>query len=442
MRHFPAFFDLFGRAVLIVGDTRAARQRFRLAKAAGAEVRAVTVPTAADLSGAALAFIATGDADSDRAAAMLARLAHVPANVVDRPELCDFVVPAIVDREDVVIGIGTGGASPILARWLRGRIEDVLPGRLGALARLLAGFRDSVRAVISGAGARRRFWEQVMSGPIAARALSGDEQGARAALLGQLNRRDAPAAHGEVSLVGAGPGDPGLLTLRALQAMQAADVILHDELVTDEVLALARREAELICVGKQKGRHSHSQDEINALLLEQALAGRNVVRLKGGDPFVFGRGGEERDYLARHGIAVSVVPGVTAALGCAAAAGIPLTHRDHASAVTFVTGHLKNGLPAADWRALVQARQTLVIYMGLSAAGAVRAELMRAGLAPATPVAIVARGTRPDQSVRVGTLDGLTRLAAGETGGGPALIIVGDVAALADVAVPALAEAS
>jgi uroporphyrin-III C-methyltransferase/precorrin-2 dehydrogenase/sirohydrochlorin ferrochelatase len=442
MRHFPAFFDISGRPVVVIGDTRAARQRMQLAMAAGAHVRVATVPTDADLSRAALVFVATGDIETDRAAARLARMANVPVNVIDRPELCDFVVPAIVDRDDVVIGIGTGGTSPILARWIRGRIEAALPNGLGALASLLSGFRDSVRAVISGAAARRRFWEQVMSGPIAARALSGDERGARTALLNRLNRPDATSMHGAVSLVGAGPGDPGLLTLRALQAMQAADVILHDELVADEILAMARREAEVICVGKQKARHSHSQDEINALMLKHALAGRNVVRLKGGDPFVFGRGGEERDYLTRHGIKVSVVPGVTAALGCAAAAGIPLTHRDHASAVTFVTGHLKNGLPSADWSALLQARQTLVIYMGLSTAGTVRAELLQAGLAPATPIAIVARGTRPDQRVQVGTLDGLTRLAAGETGVGPALIIVGDVAALADVAAPALAEAS
>jgi uroporphyrin-III C-methyltransferase/precorrin-2 dehydrogenase/sirohydrochlorin ferrochelatase len=263
-------------------------------------------------------------------------------------------------------------------------------------------------------------------------------------MLVALNRAGAGAPlPGAVAIVGAGPGDPDLLTLRALHALQRADVVLHDELSGRDVLTYARRDAELIYVGKQKAHHSRSQDEINALMVAHARAGRQVVRLKGGDPFVFGRGGEELAYLRAHGIEATVVPGITAALACGAASGIPLTHRDHASAVTFVTGHLRNGEPAADWQALARGGQTIVVYMGLSAASPVRDRLLAAGLDRSTPAAIIENGARPDQKVSVGTIGGLAALAARHTAGGPALMIIGKVAALADTAAyTALAKAS
>jgi len=465
MKHLPTFFALNGRAVLVAGGTPAAAQRVRTLLASGGDVtvmapdlgaafddlprhgafeRQARWPDGADIAGAALVFVATGDAARNAEVAAQARAARVPVNVTDRPDLSDFIMPAIVDRGDVVVGVSTGGASPVLARLVRERIERALPARLADLGAFAARFRDTARALLSDVGARRRFWERVLDGPIGRLVLAGREREAREAMLVAINRSGAPTPWaGSVAIVGAGPGDPDLLTLRALHALQGADVVLYDELAGRDVLGYARRDATLVYVGKQKAQHSKSQDEINALMVDHARAGRNVVRLKGGDPFIFGRGGEELEHLRRHGIEATVVPGITAALACGAAAGIPLTHREHASAVTFVTGHLKNGDPAADWEALAKSGQTIVVYMGVSAAATVRDRLLAAGLARTTPVAIVENGSRPDQKVSVGTVGGLAALAAGHANGGPALMIIGDVAALADAAVqPALAEAS
>ncbi len=457
MKHFPTFFTLQDRTVAVIGGSAMALQRIRLLLQAGSRVAlfARTLEPAlaelvlegavrwqahsvrqANFAGAALAFVATGDAAEDAVATELARAAGVPVNVVDRPELCDFIMPAIVERGPVTIGISTGGASPVLARSLRGRIEAALPARLGALARLAAEFRDRAKAAIAGATERRRFWETVLEGPVGEAALAGDESGARRRLQALLDG-GAPAearaeAHaGAVYIVGAGPGDPDLLTFRALRLMQQADIVLYDELVGPEILDYVRRDAERVYVGKIKANHSKSQDEINALLVAHARAGKRVLRLKGGDPFVFGRGGEELEYVRRHGIEAMVVPGITAALGCAASAGIPLTHRDHASSVTFLTGHTRDGELATDWRVLARPDQTLVVYMGLSAAGKLAAKLLVAGLDRATPVAIVERGTRPDQKISTGALSDLKTLADRHQGGGPALLIIGKVAALA-----------
>ena len=434
MRHLPTFFDLAGRRVLVIGTSAAAAQRAVLAASAGAEVVRLGGDIPIDFSKCTLAFVATGDAASDARHAAQARDAGVPVNVVDRPQLCDFIVPAIIDRDDIVVGISTAGASPSLARHVRGLIEAVLPARLGALARFAGDFRGAVRAVIADPRERRRFWDRIIRGPIAARVLAGNERAAREAMIAAVNRRGPPFT-GSISLVGAGPGSADLLTLRALQALQTADVVLHDALASPEVLDYARREAVLIDVGKRRGHHTLGQDEINALMVEQARAGRRVVRLKGGDPLVFGRGGEERDYALRHGIEVDIVPGVTAALACAAASGIPLTHRHHAAAVTFLTGHRQPGAPAPDWRALAAGGQTIVIYMGVTVAAELRRELLDAGLARTTPVAIVENGTLDDQKVSRGTLHTLSVLAARHRDGGPALIIVGAVAALADTVV-------
>ncbi|TXL69179.1 uroporphyrinogen-III C-methyltransferase [Vineibacter terrae] len=465
MKHLPTFFALDGRAALVVGGTPAAAQRARLLLAAGARVTVAAPgldaafdallgtgaiawqarwPGDEDIDRAALAFIATGDPGRDHDVAARARAARVPVNVTDQPGLSDFIMPAIVDRGDVVVAVSTGGAAPVLARLVRARIERALPARLADLGAFAARFRDSARALFRDVGARRRFWERVLDGPIGQLVLAGREPAARDAMLVALNRADAATPRpGSVTIVGAGPGDPDLLTLRALHALQQADIVLYDELAGRAVLDYARRDAELVYVGKQKAHHSKSQDEINALMVAHARAGRQVVRLKGGDPFVFGRGGEEQAHLRAHGIEATVVPGITAALACAAAAGIPLTHREHASAVTFVTGHLKNGEPAADWAALARSGQTIVVYMGVSAAATVRDRLLAAGIARATPAAIVENGARPNQKVSIGTVAGLAALAARHVNGGPALMIIGDVAALADTALePALAEAS
>jgi uroporphyrin-III C-methyltransferase / precorrin-2 dehydrogenase / sirohydrochlorin ferrochelatase len=431
----------------VIGEGSMADRRAALAASAGALVsRETGGPFAFD--GAAAAFVATGDAGSDTAAADAARAAGVPVNVADRPALCDFIMPAIIERDDVVVAVSTGGTSPTLAQAVRARIEAALPERIGALGRLASAFRGQARALIADSTQRRAFWRGLISGPAAALALAGDEQGARRLALRALNDARGSAGtprQGIAHIVGAGPGDPDLLTLRAVRLLQEADVILHDDLVPPAVLARARRDAELVSVGKRKGRHSWHQDEINAELLRRVRGGQTVVRLKAGDPFVFGRGGEEVDALREAGLAVSVVPGITAAIGCAASAGIPLTHRKLASAVTFVSGHTAKDAPGAAWAALAAQGHTLAIYMGVSEAASVRDRLLAAGTAPDTPVALIENGTRPDERVTTGLLVDLARLAAGHVArdAGPSLIIVGAVAALgAHADQPLLAEVS
>jgi uroporphyrin-III C-methyltransferase/precorrin-2 dehydrogenase/sirohydrochlorin ferrochelatase len=441
VKHLPLFFDLVGRRVVVVGEGAAADRRADLARSAGAEVQRIVSPTvqASDFRGAATAFIATGDADRDAAAQRAARSAGVPVNVADRPALCDFILPAIVDRDEIVVAVSTGGASPTLATVLRGRIEAALPERLGAVARLAATFRAQVNALIAEPARRRAFFRRLVEGPAARLALAGDDAGARRAALGELDAaRRHMAPTGIAHIVGAGPGDPDLLTLRAAQLLQEADAILHDELVPPAILARARRDAELVPVGKRKGRASWAQADINAELVRRVRAGQTVVRLKAGDPFVFGRGGEEIEALREAGLPVAIVPGITAALGCAASAGIPLTHRRLASAVTFVSGHSaaenQGTSREAQWPALAAQGHTLAIYMGASEAASVRDRLLGAGADPNTPVAIVENGTRPDERVSLGRLADLARLAVPHDSrgdAGPSLIIVGDVAALA-----------
>ena len=446
MKHLPLFFDLSGRKVVVVGEGPAADRRAELAGSAGAKNQRIasSAVEASDFRGAAAAFIATGDADRDAAAQRLARSAGVPVNVADRPSLCDFILPAIVDRDEVVVAISTGGASPTLATVLRGRIEAALPQRIGAVARLAATFRAQANALIGEPNRRRAFWRRLVEGPAARLALAGDDAGARRSALGELDaarRRMAPV--GIAHIVGAGPGDPDLLTLRAAQLLQEADAILHDDLVPSAILARARRDSELLAVGKRKGRAGWTQADINAELVRRVRAGQTVVRLKAGDPFIFGRGGEEVEALRDAGLPVAVVPGITAALGCAASAGIPLTHRRLASAVTFVSGHSAaenqgTGRDAA-WPSLAAQGHTLAIYMAATEAASVRDRLLGAGVGPSTPVAIVENGTRPDKRVSVGRLADLARLAVPHVSrgdAGPSLIIVGDVAALAATAEP------
>ncbi|MFZ5781093.1 MAG: siroheme synthase CysG [Pseudomonadota bacterium] len=445
MNHLPVFLDVRGRTVLVVGEGPAAGRRVALARSAGAEVRQVAELSRDDLSGAAVAFVATGEEGRDASASRLARSAGVPVNVADRPALSDFIMPAIVDRDGVVVAISTGGASPTLASILRGRIEAMLPERIGALARLAGTFRAHVNALIADPARRRTFWRRLAEGPAARLTLAGDEVTGRRVALAELEdarRRLAPP--GIAHLVGAGPGDPDLLTLRAAQLLQEADAVLHDELVPAPILARVRRDAEFVPVGKRKGERGWTQDEINAELVRRVRAGQMVVRLKAGDPFIFGRGGEELEALRSAGLPVSVVPGITAALGCAASAGIPLTHRRLSSSVTFVSGHGADGGDAA-WPALAARGHTVALYMAASEAAAVRDRLLAADADSATPVALIESGTQPDERISTGRLGDLARLAASHVArpqAGPCLIIVGDVAAFAAADHPKLAEVS
>lgn len=449
MKHLPLFFDLVGRRVVVVGAGPMADRRVELAKSAGADVRRIAPDQAKvrDFQGAAAAFVATGAADLDAAVQRVARTAGVPVNVADRPALCDFILPAIVDRDDVVVAVSTGGLSPTLATVLRGRIEAILPDRLGAIGRLAATFRAQARALVVDPARRRAFFRRLVEGPAARLALAGDEAGASRTALGELDAaRRLTTPPGIAHIVGAGPGDPDLLTLRAAQLLQEADAILHDDLVPSAVLARARRDAEFVAVGKRKGRAGWSQADIDAELVRRVRAGQVVVRLKAGDPFVFGRGGEEVDALRAADLAYTIVPGITAALGCAASAGIPLTHRRVASAVTFVSGHDADDVRKSAWPALAAKGHTVAIYMGATEAASVRDRLLRAGANPATPVALIENGTRPGQQVSTGRLADLTRIAAPHVAGpdaGPSLIIVGDVAAYAaEVRRPQFAEVS
>lgn len=456
MDNLPLFFRLRARPVLLVGAGEPAVAKARLLLAADADLRVVAPRgldafdewsqegavdwarrafEADDVTGMTLVIGATGDHDVDAAVAAAARAAAIPVNIVDRPELSSFIVPSIVDRSPVTIGISTNGTSPVLARRLREQIETLLPANLGRLARFLDSFRSAVKAKFDSFDARRRLWEEIVDGPIARDVLAGRETDAREAMLSRINRRrsDEPA-NGHVDIVGAGPGDPELLTIKALRALQDADLVVYDRLIGEGILDLVRRDAERIYVGKARSNHSVPQNQINALLVTHARAGRRVVRLKGGDPFIFGRGGEELERLRAAGISTAVIPGITAATGCAASAGLPLTHRDHASAVTFVTGHGVDGDPDVDWASLARPRHTLVVYMGVSRAGHLAAQLIGHGRARETPIAIIENGTRADERVIVGTLETVSSLVQTAKVGAPALIVIGEVAALADAA--------
>ena len=465
MRYFPAFLDLDGRDALVIGGGESAARKIRLLRKAGARVT-VVAPAANDeirdlhrddavvwrrrrfatddIGGQAVVYSATGDDAVDQAVSTAAQAAGLPVNVVDRPDLSTFIMPAIVDRDPIVIGISSAGTAPVLARRIRERIEALLPARLGALARFAERFRAAVAANLETHGARRRFWERFFDGPVANAVLQGDETAARERMLTLVNHRPAARqdAKGIVHIVGAGPGDPDLLTLRALRLIQQADVVFYDNLIGPEILDYVRRDAERVYVGKSRGHHTASQDEINARMAAQAGAGARVVRLKGGDPFIFGRGGEEQAYLRARGIDVVVVPGITAAAGCAAAAGIPLTLRGTAQALTFVTGHASDGEPDLDWAALAKRNQTLAIYMGVSTAGTIAARLMEHGVAASRPVAVIENGTRADQKVVTGELGSLEPLMKQSGITGPALIVVGEVVREADAtALPDIAHA-
>jgi len=436
MRHFPAFLDLAGRTVFVLGQGEVIDRKADVLRAVGAVLRHAPRFDAALLDGAALAIGADAPEEDLRALSAEAQRRGTPVNIVDRAELCSFITPAIVDRDPVTIAISTGGAAPTLARMIRQKVEAVLPPRLGALAALAGRYQAAIRRALPDLAARRRFLDRALKGPPAELALAGRDAEAEVAFVRALDTADA-TPQGMVFLVGAGPGSADLLTLRALRLLGEADVIVHDRLVSDEVLDMARRDAERIFVGKQRANHCLPQEEINALLVRLARAGKRVVRLKGGDPFVFGRGGEEVAALAEAGIHCEVVPGITAALACGADAAIPLTHRAAARTLTLVTGHTRDGRLDLDFAALARPGQTLAVYMGLSTLSALAAGLVAAGLDPTTPAAIVEGGGTGASRRLAGTLGSLAQDARGWSADRPALVLIGEVVGLSPAALPA-----
>ncbi|WP_296260300.1 MULTISPECIES: siroheme synthase CysG [unclassified Pseudomonas] len=452
MEFLPLFHNLRGARVLVVGGGEIALRKSRLLADAGAVLRVVAPQigtelrelidssggeqilrgySETDLDDCVLIIAATDDEPLNARVSADARRRGVPVNVVDAPALCSVIFPAIVDRSPLVIAVSSGGDAPVLARLIRAKLESWIPPTYGHLAGLAARFRHQVKSLFPNVQQRRAFWEEVFQGPIADRQLAG--QGAEAErLLKAKIEGDAPSAAGEVYLVGAGPGDPDLLTFKALRLMQQADVVLYDRLVAPAILELCRRDADRIYVGKQRADHALPQDQINQQLVNLAKQGKRVVRLKGGDPFIFGRGGEEIEELAAHGIPFQVVPGITAASGCAAYAGIPLTHRDYAQSVRFVTGHLKDGTTDLPWSDLVSATQTLVFYMGLIGLPIICSELIKHGRSGETPAALIQQGTTTNQRVFTGTLANLPQLVAEHEVHAPTLVIVGEVVMLRD----------
>ena len=450
MDYFPLFARLQDQPCLVVGGGEVGLRKVRQLHRAGArvtcnapalhpdleamvetgELHAVRAPFQADLVAEHLLIIAaTGEPDVNRAVAEAARTAGRLCNVVDDGEACSFIVPSVIDRSPLLVAISTGGEAPMVARLLRQQIETWLPEGIAGLASWVGRWRKRVAERIPDTGLRVRFWQGVLDGSPAEQVLAGRERSADNLLEQRLNSESAQPVVGEAWLVGAGPGDPGLLTRRGQYLLQRADAVLYDRLVSSQIIDLARRDAELICVGKQGGGPSTDQDDINRELLRRVRQGQRVCRLKGGDPFVFGRGGEELQALAEAGLPFQAVPGITAASGCAAYAGIPLTHRGLAEGVSFVTGHRAAGAPPTDWGPLVQSGHTLVIYMGARRVAALCQDLQDHGKAATTPAAVVEQGTTRDQRVTGGTLATLPdRLGTVRT---PGLLIVGDVARLA-----------
>ena len=452
MKLFPIFADLKDRLVLVVGGGAVAERKTLSLLEASADVllgAPELTPALAALAAEGrirhlagrfdpawldqvwLVVAATDDRDTNAAVSEAAGARRIFSNVVDDPELSSFQVPSIVDRSPVIVAISSSGVAPVLARRIRERIESLFDHTLGQLAGLAASYRKRIRASHPDLGARRRFYDWLLDGPVAGFLRQQQPAQAEAALASALAAPRAPDA-GSVVLVGAGPGDPGLLTLKALRALNEADVILHDRLVSGEVMSLARRDAERISVGKLPGEdHNATQARIHRLMVEHVRAGRRVVRLKGGDAFIFGRGGEELEYLRAHGVRYEVVPGITAALACAAYAGIPLTHREHAQSVRLVTAHCREDEDNLDWPALARERQTLAFYMGVGQLDLLTSRLLAHGRSPDTPFALIENGSRPEQRVLSGTLEQLPALAAEYAIRSPALLIVGEVAGLA-----------
>lgn len=450
MDFLPLFHKLQNRRVLVVGGGEIALRKARLLADAGGTLRVVSPDVVSelrelvehgagelvlrgyetgDLQSVSLVIAATDDMPLNAQISQQAQALGIPVNVVDAPALCSVIFPAIVDRSPLIVAVSSGGDAPVLARLIRAKIETWIPATYGQLAGLAKVFRAQVKSLFPDVQQRRVFWEDVFQGAIAESVFAGKLGEARRLLEEKLSGA-APRALGEVYLVGAGPGDPDLLTFRALRLMQQADVVLYDRLVAPAIIELCRRDAERIYVGKRRADHAVPQEQINQRLIDLAKAGKRVLRLKGGDPFIFGRGGEEIEHLAAHGIPFQVVPGITAASGCSAYAGIPLTHRDHAQSVRFVTGHLKDGSCDLPWPELIAPSQTLVFYMGLVGLPTICQQLIAHGRAASTPAALVQQGTTENQRVFTGTLANLPDLVARHEVHAPTLVIVGEVVQL------------
>jgi uroporphyrin-III C-methyltransferase/precorrin-2 dehydrogenase/sirohydrochlorin ferrochelatase len=453
MDFLPLFFDIRNRPCLVVGGGEVAARKVSMLLRAGAAVTVISPELApalarlaadnqirvkarefasTDLVDCVLVIAATDDQAVNRRVSVLARARNVPVNVVDQPALCSVVMPAIVDRSPVIVAVSAGGASPVLSRLLRARLESVIPAAYGRLALLAQSFRERVRKKVTDVQLRRRFWERVLQGPTAELVLAGQEDVAAALLEQELEQEGKARPQGEVYLVGAGPGDPDLVTFRALRLMQQAEVVVYDRLVAPAILDMTRRDAERVYVGKERNNHAVPQEGINQMLVRLAREGKRVLRLKGGDPFIFGRGGEELETLAQEGIPFQVVPGITAASGCASYAGIPLTHRDYAHACVFVTGHLKDGTLDLNWQALAQPNQTVVVYMGLHGIDIICEQLIEHGLPASTPAALVQQGTTQNQRVVIGDLQALPELVERARLSPPTLLIIGEVVRLHD----------
>ena len=452
MDYLPVFLKIEDTPCLVVGGGKVAARKVRLLARAGANITLVSPAVCdeidaavkqgtvthikrrfqdKDLDGVVLVITATDDEALNRSVSRLAKQQRIPVNVVDSPDLCSFIMPSIIDRSPVQVAVSTGGASPVLARLLRARLESFIPAAYGRLAKLVDEYRQRVKDRFPDSEHRRYFRESILQGRVAELLFAGQDEKARTALQGAIDDVDTHYGEtGEVYLVGAGPGDPDLVTFRALRLMQQADVVVYDRLVSKPILELVRRDAELIYAGKQRDQHTLSQESINELLVRLAKEGKRVLRLKGGDPFIFGRGGEEIETLAAEQIPFQVVPGITAASGCASYAGIPLTHRDYAQSCIFVTGHLKDGSVDLDWERLAKPAQTIVFYMGLHSIPVLSRELIAHGLSKDTPVALVQQGTTRDQRVFIETLETMPDLPEREQLKAPTIIIVGEVVQL------------
>lgn len=451
MDYLPLFTDIKNKRCLIVGGGGIALRKARLLAQAGARVCVVApeidaglseialhsggevhqrVYRGTDLHDVALVIAATDDVAVNTQVSADAQARHLPVNVVDSPSLCSVILPSIIDRSPVMIAVSSGGQSPVLARQLRAKLESLIPSAYGRLAALVGKFRSNAAQKFPDVDERRKFWEEIIDGPIAELMLAGREALAETELAERLASDKPVAGGGEVYLVGAGPGDPDLLTFKALRLMQKADVVLYDRLVAPEIVDLCRRDAERIYVGKARSDHAVPQQDINQRLVDLALEGKKVLRLKGGDPFIFGRGGEEIELLAQNNVPFQVVPGITAASGCASYAGIPLTHRDYAQSVRFVTGHLRDGTTNLPWQELVHPTQTVVFYMGLVGLPAICTQLIAHGRAPSTPIALIQQGTTRHQRVLTGTLADMEQRVVGAGIKPPTLIIVGEVVQL------------
>ncbi len=449
VQYLPIFTKLDNKPVLVVGGGEVALRKCRAFLKARASVTLVA-PWFCDelkehahnnevtlidayfeeshLEGKMLVIAATDHDDVNNNVFELANARNVFVNVVDDQPKCTFIFPSIVDRDPITIAISSAGTAPVLARRLREKLETLIPHHIGPLATLVGGFRDKVKKRFKHFSDRRQFWEGVFDSSVVSKVQTGDTQAAQQQLEQMLDAKAEP--EGEVYVVGAGPGDPELLTLKALQLMQQADVVVYDFLVSDEIMELVRRDADLICVGKRLGDHSVVQDDTNQMLVDLAKQGKKVCRIKGGDPFIYGRGGEEVQVLAANNVNYQIVPGITAAAGCSAYAGIPLTHRDHAQAIQFVTGHCKKDGQELDWQSLAKANQTLAIYMGVIKSPHIQSELLKHGRKADTPVAIIENGTRKNQRVVIGQLGELADLIERNNIISPALLIIGEVAAL------------